>query len=764
MLDFGTFRRHVLTFATPLRSSGWPSPKSSTCIASRIQNMIRGFASVVLLAPLLSAQQPATAKLGHSAHGEAFDTGPRQKPWRMEGIGKTHFAITTSNPEVQMWFDQGHTLLHSFWFYEAERAFRWCLKLDPECAMAYWGLARTANDNDRAAAFLREAARRTSKVSERERLYIQAWEARLLPEPEDRPSNPDREKKENRFKNRLERICLKYPDDVEARAILALETMWSSSRYSSELVLQQVLAQDPLHPGANHYRIHLWEGKEGNYALDSCRKYSQIAPKIGHAQHMPGHIYSTLGMWQEAAISMDSATRVEAGYMRERLIFPFNDWNYGHNRSYLSYIQEQLGMPSRAIRGARELLSTPSDPQYDGEQRGSHFWGMSSLVRPLVQFERWKEILDPKTIPWLDNGPNAGKDKIFRAYAEALAHIGLGEVDSAGKSLKAHAELKKELEKPENKWIEKIYNAQTIEMEALLMLARGNKLNGLAKLADAAQQELDARAELQDPPVYPRLLYNVLGNVYLEQKSPALAAMAFEKALDARPCDGFALSGLVEAYVALGKTEQARDALSSLLYVWSDAEPGLKWLERAQAIAKAAGIHISPRDHSPAPQRNYTLTSLEKLGPDVWQPYDAPALDALDPAGKHVSLAEYKGKNILLIFYLGKECPHCLEQLVEVGKRKNDLAALHTEVLAVSSDTPQKNTDYLKINDLPFRLLSDTKFDNARRFQSYDDFEDLALHSTILIDKRGRVHWARNGGEPFTNFDFLLQEIRRMNE
>src|SRR5882762_5831605 len=120
--------------------------------------MIRGFASVALLAPLLSAQQAATAKLGHSAHGEAFDIGPRQKPWRMEGIGKTHFAITTSYPEVQMWFDQGHTLLHSFWFYEAERAFRWCLKLDPENAMAWWGMARSVEGNsERAAKFIKEA-------------------------------------------------------------------------------------------------------------------------------------------------------------------------------------------------------------------------------------------------------------------------------------------------------------------------------------------------------------------------------------------------------------------------------------------------------------------------------------------------------------------------------------------------------------------------------------------------------------------------------
>ncbi len=112
-------------------------------------------------------------KQGHSLHGQTFDIGPRQKPWVLPGIGKAHFPITTAIPEVQQWFDHGNALLHSFWFYEAERSFRWRLKLEPENAMAYWGLARSAS-GDRAKDFAREAVKRKDKVSERERLYIEA--------------------------------------------------------------------------------------------------------------------------------------------------------------------------------------------------------------------------------------------------------------------------------------------------------------------------------------------------------------------------------------------------------------------------------------------------------------------------------------------------------------------------------------------------------------------------------------------------------------
>jgi hypothetical protein len=90
---------------------------------------------------------------------------------------------------------------------------------------------------------------------------------------------------------------------------------------------------------------------------------------VGHALHMPGHIYGQLGMWHEAAIAMDAATRVEGGYLRKRMKLPFDSWNYAHNRSYLSYIQEQLGMPSLAIAGSRQLVAGPADPLYDNPDR-----------------------------------------------------------------------------------------------------------------------------------------------------------------------------------------------------------------------------------------------------------------------------------------------------------------------------------------------------------------------------------------------------------
>ena len=130
--------------------------------ALRLPLLVALFAA--LLQPAIKPTQGAddlAQRWGHSAHGKAWDEGPRSRPWLMEGIGRTPFPVTSKHPEVQQWFDQGHTLLHGFWYFEAERAFRWCIKLDPDCAMAYWGLARcrvrTQDGLDRARAFLKEA-------------------------------------------------------------------------------------------------------------------------------------------------------------------------------------------------------------------------------------------------------------------------------------------------------------------------------------------------------------------------------------------------------------------------------------------------------------------------------------------------------------------------------------------------------------------------------------------------------------------------------
>jgi peroxiredoxin/tetratricopeptide (TPR) repeat protein len=686
---------------------------------------------------------------GHSRLGEAFDEGPRERPVKIAGIGSTHFPITTSNAEVQQWFDQGHTLLHSFWYYEAERAFRWAAKLEPGNPMPYWGLARAVGGGARARAFMKEATARKAKAGARERAYLDAWELQFV-------DGGQTQEGRRKFVKALESIVMTYPDDIEAKALLGLETM-GSSRVGTEMLMRQVLARDPMHPGAHHFRIHNWDDEDGALALDSCRAYGEIAPGIGHALHMPGHIYAGIGMFHESAIALDSATRAEIAYMGRQMVFPYNTWNYAHNRNYLSYAQEQLGLPAEAIRGARELLAVPLDPKLNVATRMSPHWqGVSALARALVKFERWDDILKEGSIPWGDSV----RDRLGRRYAEAMAHIGRKDVEAATKAVDEHGALKSDVDKEPGQITKLQFAVQDLELRGALALLKGDAIDGIALLIQAAPKELEFRASYDDPPAYPTLMWAKIGYAYLDQASAKLAVEAFNRALKAVPNDGFSLAGLVQAHHALGENKLASDALGRLEAVWSDAEPGLRWL----AAARATGVKSPPIDRSPAKQRSYRRTSLDQFGPAIWQPFAAPALAVTDPSGQPITLDQFRGKNIVLTFYLGAGCAHCVKQVKDLAERAAEWQQLDAVVISVSQDVPAANAKSQDLSPLPVILGSDSGWQNARRFKSYDDFEEIGIHSTILIDKEGRVHWAQHGGAPFDDYKFLATRLQRMNQ
>lgn len=746
--------------AVPVTASPPTLPAAAPALVRNVSAMlVRPVLAVVMVIVAVTAAR-GDEQAGHSSHGAAFDTGLRQKPWRMEGIGRTHFPVTTRVADVQAWFDQGNTLLHSFWFEEAERSFRWCLKLDPDCAMAYWGLAVTglnwftdpALDKPpakRGLAFLAEAVRRKAAVSPRERMYIEAWhEAFTGPAPA-RAKTLARE---------LQKIVLVFPDDVEAKALYALFCIEAHTAYETELVLREVLAAEPDHPGAHHYRIHGWDwdSTTAAQALESCRRYPQVAPQVGHANHMPGHAYTKLGMWHEAAIAMDAATRVELRYMNDRLALPYETWNYAHNRNYLCYIQEQLGMAAAAEAGARSLLAAPRELGRSGkEDNGTFEQGMQALVRGLVKFARWDDILATGSIPWRDTPAH----KAMRAFAEAQAFLGMGNLIDARARLATLREAAKECADPPWSLDATLLADATAGQIAA---ADGDLLEGTRLLLAAAAAERTKRQDGSyrlDPPPAPWPVHRLLGDVYLKHGECRLAAEAYEAALAVEHNDGFSLAGLARARVAAGDRAAATRAAGRFAAVWSAADPGLPWRRDVEALELAA----APAAETVAPERTYSLDLQKPLGPLEWQPFAAPPLDCRDPQGRLVTLDQFRGRNVLLVFYLGEDCLHCVEQLVAINRRATDWERENVVVLAVSSAAPERLAESGKLGGLALRLLSDTDHAAARRYTSYDDFEEIELHSTILIDGQGRVHWKRTGGDPFMDMDFVLAEAARIN-
>jgi peroxiredoxin len=195
------------------------------------------------------------------------------------------------------------------------------------------------------------------------------------------------------------------------------------------------------------------------------------------------------------------------------------------------------------------------------------------------------------------------------------------------------------------------------------------------------------------------------------------------------------------------------------LYVWSQADPKLKWLEDVRKL----GLDMKPIAQTPRPERVYRPRELDSIGPMNWQPFQAPNLQVVDRNGKKVGLRDFKGKNVVLVFFLGDACVHCVGQLKSLNDRNSEFDEQNTVVVAVCSASPSKLKESTKLDQASIKFMSDNAHENARRFSSYDDFEDMELHSTILIDKAGRVRWKRTGGDPFTNIDFLMKELKRIN-
>ena len=724
--------------------------------------MLRTFGAAALLVCLTSGVFGSEEAVpGLSRLGVPFDEGPRLKPWRMGGLGQVEFPITTSDPETQQWFNQGVALLHVYFYNEAERAFRWVLKLDPDCALAYWGLSMSTYGK-RAREFLDMALERKDKVSERERRWLEAWDARTVPDTAEELTQgvKTRPLREREFTRRLERLLFDYPNDVEFRLFYGHECYRRArrgrhsdddrapDRLACETVLQQVLEANPDHPGAHHYRIHNWDGPDATVVIDSARHLGKIATDSGHALHMPGHIFSGLGKWHEAAIAQDTANRTELAYQRKHDMLPSASWNYRHNRDYLCYVQEQLGMAEEALRGARELSRAAF------LYREAH-----SLQRALIKFERWEEMVGDDAPPW---GNEDLWQRIHKTYGRTLARLSLGEIKKAHKEFDTFLKLEEEVKKSDS-MNKKLYSFQSLELRARFALAQDKVHLGLRLLTEAAEEEAEFREVFNDPPFDQHFLYNALGWEYLARHSPQLAASAFEKTLETIRNDGFALAGLVETYLGMDERNKAQEAYSQLLNVWSRADPGLKWLANAKAAAEQAGLDPVPKDVSLASQRTYDPGKLTSVGPSEWRPNPAPGLEVINSEEEKVTLDDYRGKTVVLVFAASANCESCLSGLAKLAEKAEELEKKNTVVVAVTPDDPELLARVKEEQELPFALLSDPQWKSGKRFKSYDEFEEIRLNSTVLVDAQGGVHWAKYGGKPHEDVNKLLELIDIVN-
>src|SRR5688572_22149541 len=309
---------------------------------------------------------------GHSMHGEAFDEGPRQAAYLMEGTGKVRFPVTTASLDAQKFFEQGVGQLHGFWYFESERSFRQAAALDADCAMAYWGMAMANGGNEkRAKEFIRQAAQRKQKVSKREVMWIDGLNDYY------HGSEKDEAKRRRNHIRSVEAIVQEFPEDVEAKAFLAWR-IWDSrsklpisSLQAVDALLDQVFQAEPMHP-AHHFRIHLWDEEKAERAVASAARCGPAAPAIAHMWHMPGHTYSKLRRYEDAVFQQEASARVDHARMIRDRVMPYQIHNYAHNNGWTVENLVYVGRVGDAVELAKNLVELPRHPKLNDASKGGN--------------------------------------------------------------------------------------------------------------------------------------------------------------------------------------------------------------------------------------------------------------------------------------------------------------------------------------------------------------------------------------------------------
>lgn len=512
---------------------------------------------IFLIVVCCLAVLPAIAQESHDHHHPQGET-----------LGRIDFPITCK-PEVQAAFTRAVALLHSFGYEEARHAFAGVAEKDPACGMARWGVAMsyyhplwappTPAELGAGKAAAEEAAK-LGATSERERGFIQAIGAFYQ----------DAEKLEHRpralaYKAGMEKLSASFPDDDEAAVFYALSLLgtappsdatFAQQKKAAE-ILNRLLPQHADHPGILHYVIHAFDYPQlASLALPAAQSYAKVAPSSAHAQHMPSHIFTRLGLWQESiASNLDSAATAKARVARAHPgATAFDDL---HALDYLEYAYLQLGDD----RKAREVFDEVAKASRFDEANFAAGYALAAVpARYALERRDWKAAaaLAPPAaeLPWERFSYARG----ITDFANALGAARTGDLDRARKALAAlqalHATLAKQPPAGPYDWAGQV-ESMSLAAGGWVAFAEGRKDEAVSLLTAAANKE----EAVGKHPVTPGAILPAreqLGDLLLELGKPKEALAAYEKALADAPKRFNGLAGAAKAAELAGDPARAR--------------------------------------------------------------------------------------------------------------------------------------------------------------------------------------------------------------
>jgi hypothetical protein len=510
-----------------------------------------------------------------------------------EQLGEVSFP-TSCAPAAQKHFLRGVALLHSFWYGEAEKAFESAAMQDSSCAMAYWGVAMSLwhplweppdeqSLADAWAAIQKAEAAGAKTARERDyiaaiKTYYQDYKAR------------QHAVRAAAYETAIAGVSQRHPEDREAAIFHALALIATADSTDPKLtnrnaageLLVKLFAEMPNHPGLAHYIIHTYDNPAlAERGLDAARRYAKIAPSASHALHMPSHIFTRLGLWQESLESNLAAAQAAVEAMERG---QQGRGNQLHALDYAEYAALQLGLDAEASRLAEEIrqVAAKALEKSEGEDAYDISFGHAlSLSRYAMERRQWKEAA---SLPVL------GKSNVPRLLAHATRSIGAARSGDVKQARTEVAELETIVAKLRTDRYAYGENPGTVELDqarAWLMQAEGKKSDAL-KLMRAVVEDVEAgRRNAQSyPPVVPAR--EMLADLLLEQGKAADALREYENTLEKSPKRFNALYGAAHAAELAGQKDKASEHYAELLRVTGGGAKSSR-PEVARARGEASG-------------------------------------------------------------------------------------------------------------------------------------------------------------------------------
>jgi len=509
------------------------------------------------------------------------------KAQRFDGLGAHTRTITTSSPEAQAYFNQGLAWMYAFNHDEAIRSYARAAEIDPECAMAWWGIAvcegpnyndpvMTPERNAGAWSALQEALARIDNTSPVERDLILALSKRYA-----NPAPKDRAHLETAYADAMAEVWEKYPNDSEVGTLYAESLMvkrpWMLYTVDKEpepdtpaivATLEKVMAMDPGNPGANHLYIHAVEpSMNPDRAIPAADRLSRQVPTAGHLLHMPSHIYIQTGMWDRSIEQNALAMEADEAYRQRSHDHGIQYMYQAHNAHMLAFTAMMIGREEKAMESARAMWTTIPEELLEPVAPYVDLW-MCSIYDVQKRFGRWNDLLaepaPPESLPITT--------AIWRAH-RAIAFAAKKDFPAAKREQELFRQAKAAI--PE----ETVFGTDTAHR---ILETSEHFIAGEIALQqgqwDSAIAHLEKGVEAEDilwyaePPQYLQPIRHTLGAVYLAAGRYTDAERIYREDLARWRDNGWSLYGLSRALTGQGKLAEAEEAMRKHREMWAQAD------------------------------------------------------------------------------------------------------------------------------------------------------------------------------------------------